>query len=157
MAASIHCIQVLISCDLSHLPRLDISKNREGHFLGYIQWWWYFRPSLLREGALAHPIHSMYPLHSSYVAPSAVSTAKLARYSYLYSPTLSLSTSLFNSTQIHSNYVLIRPSSLQSRMVSNVSTLVSPCRLSEHDCSILWCIIALSPPSPPHTQRKIIE
>jgi hypothetical protein len=40
-------------------------------------------------GVHALPFHSTYPLDSSYRAPSKPLPAKLARYSYLYSPFLS--------------------------------------------------------------------
>jgi hypothetical protein len=36
-------------------------------------------------GSSPTPFHSIYPLHSSYVAPSTPSPARLARYSNLYS------------------------------------------------------------------------
>ncbi len=47
--------------------------------------WLYFWPSLLRKGRGSMPtrFHSIYPRHSSHVAPSTASPARLARYSYL--------------------------------------------------------------------------
>jgi hypothetical protein len=55
---------------LNTTHRLERAKTGDGHFLAYIQSWWYIRPSLLRGRVLAHALHSIYPFHSSYIASS---------------------------------------------------------------------------------------
>ncbi len=58
-----------------------------------------FRPSLLRVGVLPPPIHFIFPLHTSYLPSPPLSTARLARYSYLYSPMSPLSPSNWSKPQ----------------------------------------------------------
>jgi hypothetical protein len=48
-----------------------------GHFLVYIQSWWYFQPSLLKVGCTPSSFHSIYPFHSSYIGLSSPSSARL--------------------------------------------------------------------------------
>jgi hypothetical protein len=49
--------------------RLHSTQTVNGHFLTYIHIG-FFRPTLLRVGCSPSPFHSIYPLNSSYVAPS---------------------------------------------------------------------------------------
>ncbi len=68
-----------------------------GHFLAYVQSWWYFQPSLLRGSTppplslgLSHPFELFHP--------SSLFPATLSRESYLYSPMMPLSSSLLWNT-----------------------------------------------------------
>jgi hypothetical protein len=79
-----------------------------GPFLAYVQWWWYFPPSLLRVGYKPTLFNSIFLLHSSFAAPFTLSPSKLARNSYLLSRTATLPFSLDDAMETPQLYFLYK-------------------------------------------------
>jgi hypothetical protein len=71
-----------------------------------------FSAQLVEGVGSPSPFRSTYPLCSSYVDPSTLSRERLARYSYLYSPTSPLFSSL-----------CLRPFSKESQTFQNIHYL----------------------------------